>query len=164
MNLKTVRIEKIEKHPGASKLKVCTVNDGAKNYTVVCGAANARQGLITILAPPGSTTPEGQKIEQADLRGITSQGMLCSPKELNVSSESGIVDLPPATDLGINFQDLSTERLSSTPWYSYKEVESFWEVAPGKIQVCRFNEKTPSQGKLLSKTYFTQDHYTYRHF
>ena len=90
------KILKTEKHPNADKLKVCEVTlDGKKVIKVVCGAPNAREGLITIYAPPGATIPKSNfKLKVAKIRGIESSGMLCSESELNLSTESqGIIEL-----------------------------------------------------------------------
>ncbi len=94
---KVAKIIKTEKHPNADRLKVCDVNVGEKKLKkVVCGADNAKEGLITIYAPPGATIPKTKtKLVVAKIRGITSYGMLCSESELNMSDESaGITELP----------------------------------------------------------------------
>ena len=93
---KVAKIIKTEKHPNADRLKVCEVNVGEKEFKkVVCGAANAKEGLITIYAPPGATIPKTKtKLVIAKIRGVTSHGMLCSESELNLSDESdGITEL-----------------------------------------------------------------------
>ena len=93
---KVAKIIKTEKHPNADRLKVCDVNIGGKDLKkVVCGAANAKEGLITIYAPPGAIIPKTKtKLVVAKIRGITSYGMLCSESELNLSDESdGIIEL-----------------------------------------------------------------------
>ena len=94
---KVAKIIKIEKHPNADRLKVCDVDVGEKEpKKVVCGASNARKGLITIYAPPGAVVPKSKtKLVVAKIRDITSYGMLCSEQELNLSDESdGITELP----------------------------------------------------------------------
>ena len=93
---KVAKIVKTEKHPNADRLKVCDVNVGEKDLKkVVCGAANAKEGLITIYAPPGAVIPKTKtKLVVAKIRDITSYGMLCSESELNLSDESdGIIEL-----------------------------------------------------------------------
>ncbi len=90
------KILKTEKHPDADRLKVCDVDIGGKELVkVVCGAPNAKEGLITIYAPPGSIIPKNQmKLVISKIRGVTSYGMLCSESELNLSKESdGIIEL-----------------------------------------------------------------------
>ena len=93
---KVAKIIKTEKHPNADRLKVCDVNVGEKDFKkVVCGAANAHEGLITIYAPPGAIIPKTKtKLVIAKIRGVTSHGMLCSESELNLSDDSeGIAEL-----------------------------------------------------------------------
>ena len=94
---KVAKIIKTEKHPNADRLKVCEVNIGENEIKkVVCGAKNAKEGLLTIYAPPGATIPKTKvKLVIAKIRGVTSYGMLCSESELNLSDESaGIIELP----------------------------------------------------------------------
>ena len=83
---KIAKIIKAEKHPNADRLKICDVDVGEKNLKkVVCGAANAKVGLITIYAPPGAIIPKTKtKLVEAKIRGVTSYGMLCSESELNL--------------------------------------------------------------------------------
>ena len=93
---KVAKIVKTEKHPNADRLKVCDVDIGEKELKkVVCGATNAREGLITIYAPPGAIVPKTKtKLVIAKIRDVTSYGMLCSESELNLSDESdGITEL-----------------------------------------------------------------------
>ncbi|MDB9831846.1 phenylalanine--tRNA ligase subunit beta [Candidatus Pelagibacter sp.] len=90
------KILKAEKHPDADRLRVCDVDIGSGvPVKVVCGAANAKEGLLTIYAPPGAVIPKNQmKLIVSKIRGITSYGMLCSESELNLSDESeGITEL-----------------------------------------------------------------------
>ena len=93
---KVAKIVKTEKHPNADRLKVCDVDIGEKELKkVVCGAENAKAGLLTIYAPPGAVLPKNKiKLMVAKIRGVTSYGMLCSESELNLSDESdGIIEL-----------------------------------------------------------------------
>ena len=93
---KIAKVLKAEKHPNADKLKVCDVTIGGKEILkVVCGAPNAREGLITIYAPPGAVIPKTNfELKVAKIRGVESKGMLCSESELNLSGESdGIIEL-----------------------------------------------------------------------
>ena len=95
-NFVIAKILKTEKHPDADRLKVCDVDIGSDNLIkVVCGASNAKEGLLTIYAPPGAVVPKNQmKLVVSKIRGITSYGMLCSEAELNLSNESdGIAEL-----------------------------------------------------------------------
>ncbi len=121
-NFKIAKVLKAEKHPNADKLKLCEVSLGSsKTYKVVCGAANARDGLITVYAPPGTVIPKTKmKLKVAKIRGVESHGMLCSESELNISDESdGIIDLKNKNkEIGKNFFKIKGERsidLSITP-------------------------------------------------
>jgi phenylalanyl-tRNA synthetase beta chain len=90
------KIIKAEKHPNADKLKLCDVDIGSgKTIKVVCGASNARDGLLTVYAGPGAIIPKNQlKIKVTNIRGVDSHGMLCSESELGLSDESqGITEL-----------------------------------------------------------------------
>lgn len=98
------RIVAIEPHPQADKLRVCRVDTGAESVQIVCGAANARAGLTSALAQPGARLPGDVSIRAAQLRGVESQGMLCSARELGLSESSeGILELPADAPVG---QDL----------------------------------------------------------
>ena len=104
---KVAKVMKAEKHPNADKLKLCDVSlGGNKLIKVVCGAANARDGLVTIYASPGSVIPKTKmKLKVAKIRGVESHGMLCSESELNISDESeGIIELKNREkDVGKNY-------------------------------------------------------------
>ncbi|MBC8337838.1 MAG: phenylalanine--tRNA ligase subunit beta [Rhodospirillales bacterium] len=85
-----------EKHPDADKLTVCQVDDGSTTHEVVCGAPNARAGLTGVFAPSGSYIPgTGITLKPTEIRGVTSNGMLLSEREVNLSDEhDGIIELP----------------------------------------------------------------------
>ncbi len=94
-NLVTAKVIKVESHPNADKLHLCEVDTGEEVLTIVCGAPNVREGLITAFAPVGTIMPDGTKIKASKVRGIKSFGMLCSERELGLSeSHEGIMDLP----------------------------------------------------------------------
>ena len=93
---KIAKIIKAEKHPNADRLKVCDVNIGENEIKkVVCGAENAKKGMLTVYAPPGANIPKTKmKLVVAKIRGVTSYGMLCSEAELKLSEDSeGITEL-----------------------------------------------------------------------
>ncbi len=96
------RIDKIRPHPDAKKLRICDVDCGMIDLVqVVCGAPNARLGLVTALAQVGGVLPSGMKIKAAKLRGEDSSGMLCSAAELGLSeSNDGIIELPANAPVG----------------------------------------------------------------
>ena len=105
-NFKVCKIVKAIKHPEADKLKICDVDIGDGKITkVVCGASNARDGLTTVYASPGTVIPKnGMKLSVAKIRGVESFGMLCSESELNLSEESeGIIELKNKQTIGDNF-------------------------------------------------------------
>ncbi len=119
---KIAKILKVEKHPNADKLKICDVSIGKKEILkVVCGANNAREGLITIYAPPGAIIPKSNfKLKVAKIRGVESKGMLCSESELNLSDLSeGIIELKNREkDLGKSYFKSKSDRsidISITP-------------------------------------------------
>ena len=95
------RIAECTPHPDADKLRVCRVETGAGEVQIVCGAPNARAGLKAPLATLGATLPNGVAIKAAKLRGVESQGMLCSAKELAVDADaSGLMELPEDAPVG----------------------------------------------------------------
>ncbi|MEN9203243.1 MAG: phenylalanine--tRNA ligase subunit beta [Thermostichus sp. DG02_3_bins_51] len=96
------KILKAEPHPNADKLQVCQVDLGAEQpSTIVCGAANARAGILVAVATPGTHLPAlNLTIEQAEKRGVVSAGMICSLAELGLEKTSeGIHEFPADLDL-----------------------------------------------------------------
>lgn len=90
-----------EAHPDADKLRVCRVDTGNGEVQIVCGAPNARAGLLAPLATIGATLPNGITIKAAKLRGVESAGMLCSAKELGIDADaSGLMELPADAPVG----------------------------------------------------------------
>jgi phenylalanyl-tRNA synthetase beta chain len=90
-----------ERHPEADRLQVCRVATGTGEVQIVCGAPNARAGLKAPLATIGAVLPGGMTIKPAKLRGVESQGMLCSAKELGVDPDaSGLLELPADAPVG----------------------------------------------------------------
>src|SRR6185295_18127545 len=80
-----------DKHPNADRLSVCVVDDGAQKWNVVCGAPNVGAGQTVAFARVGAELPGGVKIGKAKLRGVESQGMICSRQELGLpKAEDGI--------------------------------------------------------------------------
>lgn len=89
------------KHPEADRLQVCQVATGTGTVQIVCGAPNARPGLKAPLATVGAILPGGMAIQAAKLRGVDSQGMLCSAKELGVDPDaSGLLELAADAPVG----------------------------------------------------------------
>ena len=93
-NVVVARIEACDSHSDGGNLSICQVADGAGSRQVVCGAPNARAGLLTALALPGSELPGGITVEAAQIRGVASAGMLCSAAELGLGDDAaGILEL-----------------------------------------------------------------------
>jgi len=105
-----------EQHPDADKLRVCQVSNGAETFQVVCGAPNVRPGLKIPFAMIGAELPGDFKIKKAKLRGVESNGMLCSQAELQVGEgNDGLMELPADAPVGedfrvyLNLEDASIE-------------------------------------------------------
>lgn len=96
-------------HPDASRLQVCDVNIGAdQSLQIVCGAKNCRAGLKVAVAQVGAQLPKNLLIKEAKIRGVVSQGMLCSSSELGLSEvplDTGILELPNDAPLGKDIHD-----------------------------------------------------------
>ena len=97
------RVIEAKQHPNADRLRVCMVDAGGPELVqVVCGAPNARTGMKSVFSPPGTYIP-GKKITlgKGVIRGVESNGMLCSAAELELSDESdGIIELPDDAPVG----------------------------------------------------------------
>ena len=89
-------------HPNADRLRLCSVDAGSEKLQVVCGAPNARAGLKVVLAQPGTVIPAtGAALKKGLVRGVESQGMMCSFEELKLSGDQdGIIELPADTPVG----------------------------------------------------------------
>ena len=100
-----VKIIKVERHPAADKLQVCIIETGSGTKQVVCGAPNCRQDMVTTYAPVGETL-QNRLIDRVSIRGVESEGMLCSEKDLGISdNHGGIMDLPQDATLGSNLRE-----------------------------------------------------------
>lgn len=110
----TGRIEKLEPHQNSDHLQICTMNVGlAENIIIVTGAQNVAEGQVVPVAMVGAHLPNGMKISKGKLRGVTSNGMLCSAQELKLDLEklpeeqkTGIFILPSDTPVGIPAKDV----------------------------------------------------------
>ncbi|MDA0819956.1 MAG: phenylalanine--tRNA ligase subunit beta [Proteobacteria bacterium] len=97
-----------EKHPHADKLQVLTVDTGSGDaLQVVCGAPNARAGMKGVLGQPGAIVPSnGMELRKSVIRGVESNGMMCSVRELELGDEhDGIIELPKSAPVGYSFAD-----------------------------------------------------------
>lgn len=96
----------VEKHPDADRLAVCQVNVGVAPLTIVCGAPNVKPGIKVPTALAGARLP-GMEIKKAKVRGVESNGMLCSARELGLSAEAdGLMLLPDAAPVGVDVREL----------------------------------------------------------
>ena len=99
-----------EKHPDADKLQVLSVDTGdGQPLQVVCGAPNARSGMKGVLGLPGAVVPaNGMELRKSSIRGVESNGMMCSVRELELGDEhDGIIELPEDAPVGTSFADYS---------------------------------------------------------
>src|SRR5438874_7706439 len=153
------RVISAERHPNADRLRVCRVDTGREIAQVVCGAPNARAGLVGVFAPPGSYIPgSGFSLKVASIRGVESRGMLCSERELQISEEhEGIIELPDqfatgspaAAALGLDDAVLDVaitpNRGDCTSVYGIAR-----DLAAAGIGTLRSQVMTPAPGKFRS--------------
>ncbi|MEM6546325.1 MAG: phenylalanine--tRNA ligase subunit beta [Pseudomonadota bacterium] len=108
------RVIEAVQHPNADRLRLCRVEAwpngpeaASEEVQVVCGAPNARTGMVGVFAPPGSHIPgTGVDLKPGVIRGVESNGMLCSERELMISDDhEGIIDLPADAPMGVRFID-----------------------------------------------------------
>ncbi len=105
-NVVVAEIISCGQHPNADRLKLCEVKTATDKYSIVCGASNMKAGDKVALALIGAELPGGVKIKKSKIRGVESQGMMCSEVELGIKDTSeGILILPPAAPLGANIND-----------------------------------------------------------
>lgn len=99
-------VKEKEKHPNADKLSVCQVDIGTETLQIVCGAPNVEAGQKVVVAKVGAVMPSGLVIQEAELRGVKSYGMICSARELdlpNAPQEKGILVLDDEYEVGQPF-------------------------------------------------------------
>ena len=101
------RVLEVKKHPDADRLSLCLVDSGgAESVEVVCGAPNVQAGKTYPYAPVGAVLPGGLRLERKKIRGVESNGMLCSAKELGLGADhTGILELDTAAAPGTRFVD-----------------------------------------------------------
>lgn len=126
------KVEAVEPHPDADKLRVCMVNDGSGVHQVVCGAPNVRAGMKAPFAQLGAEINTGDskpfKIKAAKLRGVESSGMLCSAEELGLAESSdGLLELTDSAPVGT-------------------DIRSFLSLDDASIEL----DLTPNRGDCLS--------------
>lgn len=117
-----------EQHPDADKLRVCQVSNGSESFQVVCGAPNARPGIKIPFAMIGAELPGDFSIKKAKLRGVESNGMLCSASELQISEDNdGLMELPLDAPVG-------------------QDIRVYLDLDDASIEV----DLTPNRGDCLS--------------
>lgn len=128
-NVVVGHVREMAKHPNADRLNVCQVDVGTGTLlNIVCGAPNVRPGLKVVCAMAGAVLPPGADgkpfhIKVGQLRGVESQGMLCSAKELKLSEEgSGLLELPDDAPIGKNFRD----------YYALNDLKFTIKLTPNK--------------------------------
>ena len=113
------KVIECEKHPDADKLNVCKVDIGTSIRQIVCGASNVREGLNVVVATIGAEMPGGLVIKPVKLRGIESEGMICSPTEIGLADcQDGILEL----DASLGDFELGAE-VSTNPIFSDDIIE-----------------------------------------
>src|ERR1041385_1570723 len=107
-NVIVSQITASSRHPNADRLTVCEVDNGSRTKRqIVCGATNYKVGDKVPLALPGAKLPNGLEIKKSKLRGVESEGMLCSPIELGLGEDtSGLLILSPEAKIGAPMSDL----------------------------------------------------------
>jgi len=106
---KVAKVLTAEKHPQADKLQVLTVDAGEGAVQVVCGAPNARAGMLGVFGPPGAYVPGSDMVlKVAAIRGVESRGMMCSVRELQLGDEhEGIIELAADAPVGAPFAEFA---------------------------------------------------------
>ncbi|MBV9219673.1 MAG: phenylalanine--tRNA ligase subunit beta, partial [Methylobacteriaceae bacterium] len=147
-------------HPNADRLRVCIVDTGiGPPVQVVCGAPNARAGMKGVFSPPGTFIPgKNLVLGKGIIRGIESNGMLCSPAELELSDDhDGIIDLPDSAPVGARYIDYAglgdpVIEVGLTP--NRGDAASVWgiarDLAAAGIGVLRTQTPVPVEGKFAS--------------
>ena len=104
----SVKVLEVKKHPNADTLNLCKVFDGNNTFSVVCGAPNVKAGMIGVFANVDTYVPGINLIlKKAKIRGESSEGMLCSEKELTLSdNHEGIIELPKDSKIGLPVRDV----------------------------------------------------------
>jgi len=163
-NVVTAKVLKKEKHPNADRLSVCEVFDGKTNYTVVCGAPNVCEGQVVCFARVGSRLKD-ITLKKAKIRGVESNGMICSGSEIGIEEKSdGILVLPQDTPLGIDLKQIFpldyVFELEITPNLGYclshyalaRELSIFYGYGLNEIKVSEVTLKNISDFPIKVET------------
>jgi phenylalanyl-tRNA synthetase beta chain len=127
-NITVGKVLEIYEHPNADKVRVTKVDVGSKIYEIVCGAWNFEVGAVVPVALPKSEIKDGFKIDKRDIRGVESNGMICSASELDLwDDHAGILKLSEEIKLGSDFSKI------------YNSTDTLWEIGV-----------TPNRGDCMS--------------
>ena len=127
-NITVGKVLEIYEHPNADKVRITKVDVGSKTYEIVCGAWNFDVGAVVPVALPKSEIKDGFKIDKRDIRGVESNGMICSASELDLwDDHAGILKLSDETKLGSDFSKI------------YNSTDTLWEIGV-----------TPNRGDCMS--------------
>ena len=127
-NITVGKVLEVYEHPNADKVRVTKVDVGSKTYEIVCGAWNFDVGAVVPVALPKSEIKDGFKIDKRDIRGVESNGMICSASELDLwDDHAGILKLSDETKLGSDFSKI------------YNSTDTLWEIGV-----------TPNRGDCMS--------------
>jgi len=127
-NITVGKVLEIYEHPNADKVRVTKVDVGSKIYEIVCGAWNFEVGAVVPVALPKSEIKDGFKIDKRDIRGVESNGMICSASELDLwDDHAGILKLSDEIKLGSDFSKI------------YNSTDTLWEIGV-----------TPNRGDCMS--------------
>ena len=114
-NVVVAEVRSVRPHPNADRLRVCEVDTGRGLSTIVCGAPNVAAGMRVPCALPGAVLPGGLTIKPTTMRGVESQGMLCSARELGLSDDhAGLLELESDAPVGRSLRDWHD--LNETVW------------------------------------------------
>lgn len=143
------RVETVEPHPNADKVRLCTVTTGGPAEQIICGAWNFGAGAVVPVAVPGAVLGEDFLITERDIRGVTSNGMICSSKELGLGDDhDGIMVLAPDLEIGSDFTDhielpdvvfdvsITPNRPDAMSMYGLaNDLAAFWQLDVQKPQI-----------------------------
>jgi phenylalanyl-tRNA synthetase beta chain len=143
----TARVLEVDRHPRADRIRVCRVTTGGEAMTVVCGAWNFEAGATVALALPGSTISGGMEIGRRSIRGVVSNGMICSERELGLGEDAaGILvfdsDTPVGEDLA-SFDGLTDTVLDLSITPNRPDVMSYLGVARELAAYYRVGYRVP---------------------
>ena len=149
-----VEIKSLRPHPKADKLNLVTIFTGKEEREIVCGATNVRVGLKVPYAPTGTTLPNGMTLEPKKIRGILSEGMLCSEVELGISEEGkGLMELDPSVVPGtsiVQYLNIESDVILDVDNKSLTHRPDLWGYL-GLAREFAANHKKPLKNRFNSQ-------------